>query len=132
MSLPLLTIVIRFEQDVVSVRQRARQVAAALGFDGQDQTRIGTAISEIARNAFMYAGAGKAEFLVEGQRTPQLLLIRVSDNGPGIKDVDEIMSGRYRSTTGMGLGLAGARRLVDRFDVVSKPGSGTTVTLGKL
>ena len=132
MSLPLLTVVLRYEEDVVAVRQRARQVAAALGFDGQDQTRIATAISEIARNAFMYAGGGKVEFLIEGQRAPQLLLIRVSDRGRGIADVDAILSGRYRSETGMGLGMVGARRLVDRFDVSSVPGQGTTVTLGKL
>ena len=98
---------IRYEQDVVAVRQRARQVAAAVGFDAQDQTRIATAISELARNAFMYARGGAVEFLVEGQRAPQLLVIRVSDRGPGIADVDAILAGRYRSRTGMGLGHGG-------------------------
>jgi signal transduction histidine kinase/CheY-like chemotaxis protein len=123
---------IRYEQDVVAVRQKARQVAAAVGFDGQDQTRIATAISELARNAFMYARGGAIEFLVEGERAPQLLVIRVSDRGPGIADVDGVLSGRYRSSTGMGLGMAGARRLVDRFEVTSSIGEGTTVMVGKV
>jgi len=131
-SEPVFSMAIGSEQDVVVVRQRARQVAAALGFDGQDQTRIATAISEIARNAFMYAGGGTVEFHVEGQRAPQLLMIRVSDRGPGIADADAILAGRYRSSTGMGLGMQGARRLVDRFELSSTPGQGTTVMLGKL
>ena len=130
MSAPVLTMSIQQEHDVVTVRQRARQVAAAVGFDAQDQTRIATAISELARNAFMYARGGSVEFRVEGQRAPQLLSIRVSDRGPGIADVDAILAGRYRSGTGMGLGLA--RRLVDRFEISSTPGQGTTVTVGKL
>ena len=132
MSISLLSMTIRYEQDVVAVRQKARQVAAAVGFDGQDQTRIATAISELARNAFMYARGGAVEFFVEGQRAPQLLVIRVSDRGPGIADVDAVLSGRYRSQTGMGLGMAGARRLVDRFEVTSSIGEGTTVMVGKL
>jgi len=132
MSISLLSMTIRYEQDVVAVRQKARQVAAAVGFDGQDQTRIATAISELARNAFMYARGGAIEFLVEGERAPQLLVIRVSDRGPGIADVDAVLSGRYRSQTGMGLGMAGARRLVDRFEVTSSIGEGTTVMVGKL
>src|SRR6185436_19636741 len=132
MSISLLSMTIRYEQDVVAVRQKARQVAAAVGFDGQDQTRIATAISELARNAFMYARGGVVDFFVEGQRAPQVLMIRVSDRGPGIADVDAVLSGRYRSPTGMGLGMAGARRLVDRFEVTSSIGQGTTVTVGKL
>src|SRR6185436_8169990 len=132
MSISLLSMAIRYEQDVVAVRQKARQVAAAVGFDGQDQTRIATAISELARNAFMYARGGAIEFLVEGERAPQLLVIRVSDRGPGIADVDAVLAGRYRSQTGMGLGMAGARRLVDRFEVTSSIGEGTTVMVGKL
>jgi signal transduction histidine kinase/ActR/RegA family two-component response regulator len=132
MSVALLSMAIRHEQDVVAVRQKARQIAAAVGFDGQDQTRIATAISELARNAFMYARGGAVEFFVEGQRAPQLLVIRVSDRGPGIADVDAVLSGRYRSSTGMGLGMAGARRLVDRFEVTSSIGQGTTVMVGKV
>jgi signal transduction histidine kinase/CheY-like chemotaxis protein len=131
-SLRLVSLSIRDEQDVVAVRQRARQVAARLGFDGQDQTRLATAVSEVARNAFMYGGGGRVEISVEGRQAPQLLMVRVSDQGPGIRDLDAILAGRYRSATGMGIGLLGARRLVDRFDVASRPGAGATVTLGKL
>ena len=132
MSLPLISLFVRHEQDVVAARQRARQIAARLGFESQDQTRIATAVSEITRNAFMYAGGGKVEISVEGRYAPQLLVIRVSDRGPGIRDLDAILSGRYRSSTGMGLGMVGARRLVDHFEVTSRPGLGATVTLGKL
>ena len=84
MSKILLTVSIQGEHHVVTARQRARQIATLLNFDGQDQTRIATAVSEIARNAFRYAGGGKVEFLLEGATAPQLLLIRVSDQGPGI------------------------------------------------
>ncbi|HEX6080773.1 MAG TPA: ATP-binding protein, partial [Methylomirabilota bacterium] len=110
MSLPLISLFIRHEQDVVAARQRARQIAARLGFETQDQTRIATAVSEIARNAFMYAGGGKVEIEVKGRHAPQLLMVRVSDLGPGIRDLDSVLGGRYRSTTGMGLGMLGARR----------------------
>jgi signal transduction histidine kinase/DNA-binding response OmpR family regulator len=132
MSLPLISLFVRHERDVVAARQRARQIAARLGFEGQDQTRIATAVSEIARNAFMYAGGGKVEISVEGRHAPQLLVVRVSDRGPGIRDLDVVLSGRYRSSTGMGVGMLGARRMVDQFEVTSRPGAGATVTLGKL
>ena len=82
MNRTLLTVAIRYEQDVVIARQRARQIAALLGFDGQDQTRIATAVSEIVRNAFRYAKGGRAEFALEGLSPPQLLLIRVQDREP--------------------------------------------------
>ena len=113
---------------MVLARQRGRQVAAALKFDPQDQTRIATALSEIARNAFEYAGGGMVEFQV--QRTPPALQISVSDKGRGIPNVSEILGGKYVSPTGMGLGLIGAKRLMDffRIDTSSK---GTTVILGK-
>jgi signal transduction histidine kinase/CheY-like chemotaxis protein len=131
-SLPILSVAVRFEHDVVAARQRARHLAAALGFDRQEQTRIATAVSEIGRNAFRYAGGGKVEFSIEGRTSPQLLVAKVTDQGPGIADLDRVLSGRYRSATGMGLGLVGARRLVDRFEIHSSPGAGTTVVLRKL
>src|ERR1700743_1334578 len=113
MSLPILSVTVHFEHDTVAARQRARQIARLLGFDTQDQTRIATAVSEIARNAFRYAGGGKAELCVEGATAPQLLIIRVSDTGRGIANIEEVLSGRYTSTTGMGLGVIGSRRLMD-------------------
>jgi signal transduction histidine kinase/CheY-like chemotaxis protein len=132
MTLPILTVRVQYEQDVVASRQRAKQVAEVLGFETQQQTRLATAVSEIARNAFAYGGGGKVEFLLEGATAPQLLTIRISDEGPGISNLKEVLEGRYRSQTGMGLGLLGARRLMDQFSVVCPPGKGTLVTLGKL
>src|SRR5436305_6525800 len=102
MSLPILSIAIKYEHDTVAARQRARHLAGLLGFEPQDQTRIATAVSEIARNAFNYAGGGRVEFIVEGQACPQLFLISISDSGPGISNLDSILEGRYRSQTGMG------------------------------
>jgi signal transduction histidine kinase/CheY-like chemotaxis protein len=127
----LFSIPIESEEDVVVARQRARQVAAALAFESQDQIRIATAVSEIARNAFSYAGGGIIDFRVEGNSAPQLLMIVVRDRGPGIANLDEILAGRYRSKTGMGLGIVGAHRLLDRVDIDSSP-AGTTVSLKKL
>src|SRR5579862_1013395 len=112
MSVRIISVSIRSEHDTVAARQRARQIARLLGFDPQDQTRISTAVSEIARNAFNYAGGGKVEYLVEGRTAPQLFIIRVSDHGPGIGNLEAILEGRYQSATGMGLGITGAKRLM--------------------
>ncbi len=130
MSATLLTQEIRFEQDVVMTRQRTRQLAELLGFDAQDQTRLATAVSEIARNAFQYAGAGRVEFRVEST-SPQTFLICISDKGSGIPHLKTILDGQYKSPTGMGLGILGARRLMDQFEIESKPRQGTTVLMGK-
>lgn len=132
MVIPIVTVNIRYEHDTVAARQRARQIARLLGFDAQDQTRIATATSEIARNAFRYAGSGKVEYAVAADSLPEAFLIRVSDNGPGIADLNRIMEGRYRSETGMGMGIIGARRLMDDFEIQSAPGRGATVTLKKI
>src|ERR1700760_4232851 len=132
MNKGLLTVAVRYEQDVVVARQRARQIAALLGFDGQDQTRIAPAVSEIARNAFRYAQGGRVEFSGEGRRPPQLLLVRVEDQGDGIRNLDLIMSGQYRSATGMGLGILGVHRLMDQVEIKSAPGAGTDVLLKKI
>jgi signal transduction histidine kinase/DNA-binding response OmpR family regulator len=129
MALNLLRMEIRREHDVVLVRQRARQVAAALKFDSQDQTRIATALSEIARNAFEYAGGGMVEFQIQRALTPALH-ISVSDKGRGIANVAEILAGKYISSTGMGLGLIGAKRLMDTFHIDSTT-KGTTVVISK-
>jgi signal transduction histidine kinase/CheY-like chemotaxis protein len=131
-SFPLVTLQIEFEPDVVLARQRARQIAELLGFEAQDQTRIATAVSEIARNAFRYARRGRVEFRVEGRSAPQLLWVRIGDEGAGIAHLDAVLDGTYRSDTGMGLGIVGARRLMDRFHIESSPGRGTRITLAKL
>jgi signal transduction histidine kinase len=123
---PILNLRIRNEQDVVAARQRSRSIAGLVGFDSQEQTRIATAVSEIARNAFRYANGGRIDFSVGDS-----LQIRIADNGPGISNVTAILQGRYRSTTGMGLGIMGARRLMDEFRIDSVPGRGATVMMAK-
>jgi signal transduction histidine kinase/CheY-like chemotaxis protein len=124
---------IRFEQDVVLTRRRAREIAALLGFASQDQTRIATAVSEIARNAFKYAGGGKVLFsikdTVEGR---SLFTIRITDEGPGIPYLDRILRSEYTSPTGMGMGIIGAQRLMDHFRVEPCKPHGTSITLGKV
>jgi signal transduction histidine kinase/DNA-binding response OmpR family regulator len=131
-STRILNVAIDFEQDIVSMRQRARQIAGLLNFDTQDQVRIATAVSEIARNAYRYAGRGSAEFALEGSTAPQLLIVRILDRGPGIANLETILDGDYRSQTGMGLGILGARRLMDRFEIRSAEGKGTEVILKKM
>ena len=127
---PIVTVPIETESDVVAVRQRARRISELLGFERQDQTRIATAVSELARNAFGYAGGGRAEFMVDPSAIPQILKVRISDRGKGIADLQTILDGQYRSTSGMGLGLLGARRLMHHFKIDSAVGKGTTVEIG--
>jgi signal transduction histidine kinase len=127
---PIVTVPIESEADVVTVRQRAHRVAELLGFERQDQTRVATAVSELARNAFSYARRGRAEFFLDPSSSPQMFTIRISDKGPGIGDVQSIFDGQYRSQSGMGLGLLGARRLMDHFKIDTETGKGTVVEIG--
>uniref|UniRef100_Q02BM7 histidine kinase n=1 Tax=Solibacter usitatus (strain Ellin6076) TaxID=234267 RepID=Q02BM7_SOLUE len=131
-TIPILTVSILEESDVVAARQRARQIAAEIGFDVHQQTRLATAVSEIARNAYNYGGGGRVEFSIEGTTVPQLFVIRVADAGRGIPDLQSILDGRYQSETGMGLGISRARRLMDRFEIESPPGGGVTVTMTRM
>jgi len=131
MRWPVLTVTIKYEHDVVVARQRARQIAGLLEFEAQDQSRIATAVSEIARNAFNYAEGGRVEFQVEGEATQQSLLIEVKDRGPGIAELESVLQGQYQSATGMGLGIMGARRLMDACEISSSRGSGTSVLMKK-
>jgi signal transduction histidine kinase/CheY-like chemotaxis protein len=130
MSVPIIHLPLLSERDVVQTRQRARDVAAELGLDNQDQVRIATATSEIARNAFRYARNGKVTFSLQLE-SPQRLEVTVSDSGSGIGNLDEILGGRYKSETGMGMGLIGTRRLMDDFHIETSP-NGTTVRMGKI
>ena len=127
---PLLSLDLHHDQDVVTARQRAAQIAGLLEFDVSDQTRIATAVSEIVRNAFRYAHDGRIAFEIDDESRPQRLLIRVEDRGPGIDRIDDVLSGRDKSTTAMGRGIVGARRLMDRFELTTSP-AGTTVVLEK-
>src|SRR6185437_11619522 len=126
----LLTLEIRLEGDVVLTRQRARQIAGLLGFPLLDQTRIATAASEIARNAFQDAGGGTVEFLVEFDSPPSLV-IHVRERGPGIENLQSLIDSNYTGSTGTAIGILGARRLMDRFAIKVGPGGGATVTMAK-
>src|SRR3954452_21104643 len=127
----LLTLVIRHDQDVVTARQRAGDISALLGFESGEQTRVATAVSEIVRNAFRYAGSGYVEFLIDRNAQPQTLTIAVVDRGQGIPHLERVLNGTYQSSTGMGLGITGARRLMDEFQIESIPGRGTSIVMQK-
>lgn len=131
MTPAITSVAIGHERDIVIARRRACEIARQLHLTVREGTRLGTAVSEIARNALAYAGGGKVEFLLD-QEGARSLVVRVSDRGPGIAKPDEVLSGRSRSHSGLGLGIAGARRLVDGFELNSQPGVGTTVVLKKL
>jgi serine/threonine-protein kinase RsbT len=116
-------------EDVVKVRQTVRAKAVAIGFSLVDQTKIITAASEIARNTIDYGGGGvmQMEHLRVGPR--QGLRLIFSDKGPGIPDIARALQDGYTSGGGLGLGLSGAKRLSNEFDIQSKVGEGTTITL---
>ena len=131
MPIRFLALKIDSELDVVAARQRAREIAGICNFGLQDQARISTAVSELARNVYNYAGRGRVEFSIEGDTIPQLMVIKVEDEGPGIPHLDEVLSGNYQSSTGMGVGLIGAKRLMDQFFIDSSS-KGTIIKLQKL
>jgi serine/threonine-protein kinase RsbT len=117
--------------DVVTVRQRVRALAFEAGFSLVDQTKIVTAASELARNTVVYGGGGTAELelLVDGARRGVRLTFR--DHGPGIPDVAEAMRDGFTTGGGLGLGLGGARRLCNEFEIQSRPGEGTVVRVAR-
>ena len=125
------TMPVRTSDDVVRVRQAVRARAVAAGFSLVDQTKIITAASEIARNTVDYGGGGtlRIQTLRNGTRNGVRLIF--SDQGPGIPDLARAMTDGYSTGTGLGLGLSGAKRLSNEFDVQSEPGKGTTVTLAR-
>ena len=129
MSLPIIQMSLQSEHDVVQARQRAREVAAELGLDNQDQIRLATATSEIARNAFRYARNGKVTFSLILEPA-QAIQVEVADTGTGISNLDEIFEGRYRSKTGLGMGLVGTKRMMDDFHIETSP-AGTSVRMCK-
>ena len=128
---PIVSIALEREGDVVFARQRARRIAALIDFDLQDQTRIATAVSEIARNAQSYGGGGRVEFALEGRGTPELICIRITDRGPGFSDPQAALEGRLTSEIGLGLGVVGARRLMDGFELRNRPEGGAEVVMSK-
>ena len=123
---------IRSGDDVVRVRQQVRVAAAANGLSLVDQTKLVTAASELARNTLVYGGGGAAR--VEVVKSPSGrpgIKLYFTDEGPGIADIDLALTDGWSSGSGLGLGLSGARRLVDEFELDTKPGAGTTVVVVK-
>lgn len=122
---------IKAEADIVLVRRAARSAAQRAGFSPTDVTRIVTACSEMARNIFKFAGQGAMRWRpIEASGRPGLELV-FQDNGPGIADINLAMQEGYTTSDGRGMGLPGAKRLVDEFQINSVAGQGTTVTLKK-
>ena len=123
---------IRTGDDVVRVRQQVRVVAAKNGLSLVDQTKVVTAASELARNALVHGGGGLARVdVVTSALGRNGIRVGFTDDGPGIADVDLALTDGWSSGDGLGLGLSGARRLVDEFELTSKPGGGTSVVVVK-
>jgi len=117
--------------DIVAARQQGRQLALKLGFQGGDVTLIAAAISEMARNIVDHAKKGEMTFERIQNGTKNGIQIIARDDGPGIPDVNQAMQYGYSTRRGLGVGLPGAKWLMDEFDIVSKVGKGTTVTMKK-
>lgn len=120
---------IRSEDDVVRVRQAVRQRARELRFGLVDQTKLVTAASELVRNTLEHGGGGAAFIETVQNGTRSGLRVVFEDQGPGIGNVEQALTDGYSSRDGLGLGLGGARRLVDEFDIDSTPGAGTTIAI---
>ena len=119
---------IKSEPDVVTVRRRVREVSSQLGLSLVDQTKIITAASELARNTIIYGGGGSMQIqTLNGPRVG--LRLTFEDQGPGIPDVELALRDGFTTGSGLGLGLGGSKRLVNEFDIVSRPGEGTRITI---
>ena len=126
-----ITLPVAGEPDIVAARQEARRLAAEAGFAGSDLTLIATAVSEVTRNIVVHAGKGEVSMgrITSGGRDGILIVAR--DSGPGIADLDLALQDGYSTVESLGLGMPGAKRLVDEMDVETEPGVGTVVTLRK-
>jgi signal transduction histidine kinase/DNA-binding NarL/FixJ family response regulator len=129
-AFPLIQMILESDADLLHVRQSSKHLAGLCELDVHDQTRLVTALSEIARNALQYAGPANVRFQIETREFASFIVIEVTDHGPGIKDVDSILSGAYQSQTGLGKGLSGAKRLVDNLEIETGK-NGTKVVLRK-
>ena len=122
---------VKSETDIVNARVRAKAIAEALGFGYMDQTRIATATSELARNAFQFAGKGKVTISTIDKQQRKGIEIVVEDHGPGITNLELALRGGYSTGGGLGLGLSGSKKLMDEFDIKTKMDEGTVVTVKK-
>jgi serine/threonine-protein kinase RsbT len=125
------SVAVERDADIVTARQKGRELAAVTGFSSTDQTMIALAISEIARNIIAYAQRGVVTLcqLQDGGRRGVQIIAR--DEGPGIPDIELAMRDGYSTGKSLGVGLPGARRVMDEFELISSPGRGTTVTMKK-
>jgi serine/threonine-protein kinase RsbT len=119
------------DADIVSARQAGRELAVQAGFAGSDLTLIATAISEVARNIVVYAERGEIRLSLAQKQGARGVVVVAHDEGPGIADIDQAMRDGFSTGKSLGLGLPGARRLMDEFEIVSELGRGTTVTMSK-
>lgn len=117
------------DMDIVRARQMVRECAKELGLSFVDQTKIVTAASELARNAIVYGKGGSMQLEVVEQGTRKGLKLTFEDKGPGIPNIELAMQDGYTTGNGLGLGLGGAKRLTNEFEINSKPGEGTRVTI---
>jgi serine/threonine-protein kinase RsbT len=124
-------LMVRTTDDIVNVRHTVRKIAIDTGFNLVDQTKIITAASELARNTVIYGGGGilKIEVLTNGSKSGVKLIFE--DEGPGIADLEQALKDGYTSGQGLGMGLGGARRLSNEFEIQSEPGKGTRVAITK-
>jgi serine/threonine-protein kinase RsbT len=125
------TVPLRAEEDVVRARQKVREWARHLGLSLVDQTKVVTAASELARNTVHYGGGGTLRLEVLDQQSRHGLQLTFEDHGPGISDVALALQDGYSTGGGLGLGLGGAKRLANEFEIVSRPGEGTRVRIVK-
>jgi serine/threonine-protein kinase RsbT len=122
---------IQSDLDIVTARSAARDMAKTLGFGSIDQARIATAVSELARNIFLYAESGQVTTRQVERNRRKGIEIEFQDKGPGISNIDQVMKDGYTTSRGMGMGLPGAKRLMDDFEITSTVGVGTTIICRK-
>ena len=124
-------VAIKVDADIVTARQKGRDLASKIGFSSSDQVLIATSISEAARNILQYARSGEIalDHIRNGDKEGILIIAR--DNGPGIKDIPRVMEDGFSSSGGLGLGLPGIKRLMSEMEIKSVPGKGTTLIIRK-
>ena len=128
---PETIVAIRSPADIVAARQAGQELAAGAGFSSSDLTVIATAISEMARNILEYAKQGEILLALVSNQAQQGIQVIARDAGPGIGDIPQAMQDGFTTAKGLGIGLPGTRRLMDEFDIVSRPGQGTTILMRK-
>lgn len=125
------TFSIKSDKDLIEIRDFGRSLAGQIGFSGNDQTLISTALSEICRNVLEYAGSGEVTIEADRETKPSAIKIVVSDTGPGIENIELALKEGYSTGRGLGIGLPGSKRIMDEFNIESEIGKGTIVNMSK-